>query len=59
MLNVPHVLVLLRRGRAGTLRDGEWLVGGVIPKDYIIHQGHTLPGAVGAGAASGADRDDR
>jgi len=34
-------------------------VGGVIPKDYILHQGHTLPGAVGAGAASGADRDDR
>ena len=39
-------------------RDGEWLFGGVIPKDYIIHQGHTLPGAVGAGATSGAGRDD-
>jgi hypothetical protein len=39
-------------------RDGEWLFGGVIPKDYILHQGHTLPGAVGAGATSGADRND-
>ena len=47
------------KGLYFNMRDGEWLVGGVIPKDYIIHQGHTLPGAVGAGATSGADRDER
>ena len=41
-----------------TTRDGEWLISGVIPKNYIVHEGHTVPGAVGSATGSGSGRDD-
>ena len=40
-------------------RDGEWLVSGVVPSDYIIHGGHTVPGAAGGAAGSSAANDER
>jgi len=40
-------------------RDGEWLIAGVIPSKYIIHEGHTLPGAAGAAAGSSSANDEK
>jgi hypothetical protein len=39
-------------------RDEEWLVAGIIPRDYLVRTGHAQASGAGAAVTSGAGRDD-